>query len=130
MDKSFEALYTIAMSMADTCITHQDFKDRMSKLEEEYQELVEAYSEGGLGVPKTKRFIHSENSKEPVVFLTSGEKPEALSMFVKELADVLFVLLHIGKQVGQTPHSLLHMAATKMLARMNDPNYIAKEQKK
>ena len=44
-DKSFEALYKIAMTMADTTIGAKTIDDRFEKLEEEYQELIEAFQD-------------------------------------------------------------------------------------
>lgn len=36
------------------------------------------------------------------------------------------VIRNISHKMGFTPFELLHMASSKMLARMNDLNYIAK----
>lgn len=104
-NKSFEALYAIAMKMADECIVNKPLSCRFEKLTEEYNEVIEAY---GLWAK------HSDNA-------STNE------YVVDELADLLFILLHIAHKIdGTTGFQLLHKAMTKMLSRMNDSNYVAK----
>lgn len=119
-DKSFEALYTIAMKMADTCIGSKTIEARFSKLEEEYQEVVRAFKEFNAMVP-TRIY-------EGRPLYNCEESREHTENIIGELSDVLFVLLHIAHKLGpeRTAFQLLHMAMTKMLARMNDPEYRAK----
>lgn len=102
--KDFETLYTIAMTMADSCIVNKPLARRFEKLHEEYKEL----------------------SVELVNYLKLDSKNKNLSEVKGELGDMLFVLLHISHIIGWTPFELLHQASSKMLARMNDENYIAK----
>lgn len=105
-DKSFESLYVISMKMADKTIGNKEMDKRFEKLEEEYQELVAEYT-GFLAM----------------------EKPTYQETYKKikgEMSDVLFVLLHIGHKLGFTAFDLLHMASSKMLSRMNDSTYQAK----
>jgi hypothetical protein len=119
MDKSFDTVFAIAMSMADTCLTNQEIEARFAKLEEEYQELIKEFSD--------------IQAMKPLDFATHDVFVEAQQLakdrLIKEAADCLFVLLHIGHKLGYTAKDLLHMSATKMLARLNDSNYIAKEQR-
>lgn len=107
MKRDFEALYKVAMSMADTCIGEVGIEKRFEKLHEEFQELIEAFSDA--------------NSKE-----TLQEHNYAFNHVKDELADLLFVLLHIGHKLNISPFQLLHQASSKMLSRMNDPNYTPK----
>lgn len=103
-NKSFEALYAIAMKMADECIVNKTMKERFAKLTEEYKEVLEAFE------------THDKLMCR-----------ETMDMLMDELGDLLFVLLHIAALAGhQSAKSLLHKAMTKMLYRMNDPNYVAK----
>ena len=119
-DKSFEALYNIAMNMADTCIVNQTIESRFSKLEEEYQEVIRAFQGFNSMVPtriyEGKPLYNGEESREHT------------ENIIGELSDILFVLLHIAHRLspGCTAFELLHMATTKMLSRMNDPEYVAK----
>lgn len=105
-NKTFEALYSISMKMADKCIGGKDVEARFSKLEEEYQELIVEYD----------TFLKAETKNYREV----GKRIH------DEMGDVLFVLLHIGHKLGFTAFDLLHTASSKMLSRMNDVNYIAK----
>lgn len=107
-DKSFEALYKSAMAMADNCIPNKDMDKRFEKLAEEYAELLEIRDQCR-GVKPVS---------EDASILDGG--------LHGEFADVLFVLLHIAHIKGWTAFDLLHAATSKMLYRMNDPNYIAK----
>lgn len=107
-DKSFEALYKIAMSMADACIVNKPIDARFEKLLEEYNELSKEYHLFKIAPDH------------------SNEKATARVMMKKEAADLLFVLLHIAHLNGWTAFDLLHDACHKLLLRMNDPNYIAK----
>lgn len=109
-NKSFECLYTIAMTMADNCIGAKELEQRFSKLEEEYQELIEAFD---------------KQQSDPLKF-DADATIELNDNLKKELSDVLFVVLHIGHKINASGFELLHMATSKMLARMNDVNYIAK----
>lgn len=106
-DRSFESLYKISMAMADNCIGSKSMAKRFDKLKEEYDELVEAF-----------QFVE---------LLERGISKAEHDMLIGEISDVLFVLLHIAHlSGGETPFSLLHKAMTKMLDRMNDSDYIAK----
>lgn len=91
--------------MADTCVKAQDMNARISKLQEEYQELITEFNNG------------EQLEYWPV---------DNYGKIKGEVSDVLFVLLHIASKKGWKPFDLLHMATTKMLSRMNDPEYIAK----
>lgn len=104
-NKSFEALYDIAMNMGDTCIVNNKLENRFDKLEEEYRELIAEFAA----------------IKDPCAL--SNNQLFALK---GELADVLFVLLHIAHKYEFTPFELLHLASCKMLNRINDKNYKAK----
>ncbi|MEO7016534.1 MAG: MazG-like family protein [Leifsonia sp.] len=118
-DKSFEALYNVAMNMADNCIGNKTIEARFSKLEEEYQELVEAFA----AFRKLSPTRVSANTE----YFDPNELKAAWENITNEMADVLFVLLHIAhKSEAATAKDLLHRAASKMLSRMNDVNYIAK----
>lgn len=119
-DKSFEALYKIAMNMADTCIGNKTIEARFSKLEEEYQEVVTAFESFNAMVPT--RIYQGEK------LYAGQESKERAEDIIGELSDVLFVLLHIAHKLGPgcTAFDLLHMATIKMLGRMNDPEYKAK----
>jgi NTP pyrophosphatase (non-canonical NTP hydrolase) len=118
-NKSFEALYAIAMSMADECIGNKTIEARFSKLEEEYQELVEAFA--------AFKKLSPTRVSEKTEYYDPQELKEVWENITNEIADVLFVLLHIAHQTGEaTAKELLHRSTTKMLARMNDPEYIAK----
>jgi NTP pyrophosphatase (non-canonical NTP hydrolase) len=118
-DKSFEALYNVAMNMADTCIGAKAIEARFEKLEEEYQELVEAFA--------AFRKLSPTRVSEKTEYYDPIELKNAWENITNEMADVLFVLLHIAHQTGEaTAKELLHRSTTKMLARMNDPEYIAK----
>jgi NTP pyrophosphatase (non-canonical NTP hydrolase) len=114
MEKTFEALYATAMAMADACIVNKQPFHRFKKLDEECTELIEAFNELG----------HFERQEEE--FVNGRDHKEYLDRLKGELSDVLFVLLHIGHQHGITAFDMLHMASSKMLARMNDDNYKAK----
>lgn len=104
--KSFEALYSIAMNMADTCIGQKTIEKRVEKLEEEFTEVMEAYR---------------------AMMLEKHIFQEHVEPLENELADLLFVLLHIAHKVSSlTAFELLHRASSKMLGRMNDSEYIAK----
>lgn len=105
-NKTFEALYKISMKMADECIGHKEMELRFAKLEEEYQELIAEYD----------TFLKAEKAD----YIATGKRIH------DEMADVLFVLLHIGHKLGFSAFDLLHTASSKMLSRMNDKNYIAK----
>jgi NTP pyrophosphatase (non-canonical NTP hydrolase) len=114
-NKSFEALYNIAMEMADNCIVKNTLEDRFNKLEEEHRECLEAFS----------------RYKEELSLHEKDERLETMMKVVKanligELADVLFVLLHTAHTLGETPFQLLHRATSKLLGRMNDDGYVAK----
>ena len=114
MDKSFEALYATAMAMADACIVNKQPHHRFEKLDEEVQELIEAFNNLG----------HYERQETELV---DGKDHQAYLAGLKgELSDVLFVLLHIGHQHDFSAFDMLHTASSKMLARMNDVNYKAK----
>ena len=117
MDKSFETLYQIAMSMADTCLKKKLPADMLAKLEEEYQELKEAFS-----LFKSKQEIQQERSGVN----SRAVNDKIVNDMMAEAGDVLFVLLHIAHQFKKTPFDLLHAASTKMLARINDNIYIDK----
>lgn len=107
-NRSFETLYAISMNMADECIGNKTIDARFSKLEEEYQELI------------------AEFGKKQFTSISNGERLYQHERITSELSDVLFVLLHIGHKLDISATELLHMAALKMLKRMNDPNYKAK----
>lgn len=111
-NKSFEALYQIAMKMADEYIGQKTIEKRFSKLEEEYRELIQSFD----------AFMKFEQG------VISGEYLEAIDDILGEMGDVLFVLLHIGHRLhpGTTAFTLLHGAISKMLSRMNDSDYVAK----
>lgn len=118
-NKSFEALYNIAMKMADECIGAKDLKSRFKKLDEEYNELSDAFEAFTQLVP-----THVSETTE---YYDPHELREVWNNIVGEAADVLFVLLHILHRSGEaTAFELLHKASSKMLSRMNDVNYIAK----
>lgn len=102
-NKSFEALYRIAINMADQLIGNNKTADRINKLKEEFKELLDEVE----GLPEQFN-------------------PELMPAITGEYGDVLFVLLHLGHKLGIDPFAALHGAASKMLARMNDKNYIAK----
>lgn len=105
-DRSFESLYKTAISMADNCIVNKTPEQRIEKLKEEHGELIEAF-EHMISQPHIYR--------------------EHVQPFEDELSDVLFVLLHVAHKVSAlTPFNMLHKAMTKMLARMNDAEYSAK----
>lgn len=104
-DKSFESLYKTAMAMADNCIVNKTIEQRFDKLEEEYQELIKEFTKKQHATVWTP-----DNTKE----------------IKDEIGDVLFVLLHIAHKMDISIFQLLHAAASKMLARMNDPEYVAK----
>lgn len=114
-NKSFDALYNIAMNMADECIMNKPIEARFSKLDEEYRELIEEIS---LYLDEVK--ISEGDSR------LETAKAVALHRLKGELSDVLFVLLHCSHKLGFTGFELLHQASSKMLARMNDSTYIAK----
>lgn len=119
-DKSFEALYAIAMQMADSCIGNKTLEARFEKLEEEYQELVEAFA--------AFKKLSPTRVSEKTEYYDPQELKEVWENITNEIADVLFVLLHIAhKSEAATAKDLLHRAASKMLFRMNDVNYIAKK---
>lgn len=67
---------------------------RMRKLEEEFNELKEAFKNDG-----------------------------NLSDFIDELADLNAVLFHIAGILGLSQEQLLSMAADKVVGREKDPNY-------
>jgi NTP pyrophosphatase (non-canonical NTP hydrolase) len=112
MDKSFEALYAVSMAMADACIVNKSIDQRFSKLEEEYQEVIEAFS----NYQRELNLSAEDDRLETMQKITKIE-------LQKELSDLLFVLLHIGHQLDISAFELLHMASSKMLSRMNNPNY-------
>jgi len=112
-DKSFEALYKIAMNMADTCIGQKTIDARFDKLEEEYQELVEAFG----------AFKKQYEGKDTGQWAINDQVANDL---MGEASDLLFVLLHIAHKFKRTPFELLHNASSKMLLRMNDADYKAK----
>jgi NTP pyrophosphatase (non-canonical NTP hydrolase) len=117
--KTFEALYSTAMNMADNCIGNKTIEARFDKLEEEYQELIEAFGNFKKLVPTRT----TENTE----YYDPNELKKVWEDITNEMADVLFVLLHIGHKSGEaTAFDLLHRAAYKMLGRMNDNNYKAK----
>lgn len=102
-NKSFETLYNSAMALADQCIVAKAMEKRFEKLDEEFKELIDA-------------FQHFQKTQDnPSRNLIKGE-----------CGDLLFVLLHIAHISGWTAFDLLHGAMSKMLARMNDASYIAK----
>ena len=118
-NKSFETLYAISMNMADQCIGAKTIENRIAKLDEEYNELSQAFEAFKSLVPTRV----SENTK----YYDPHEIRDVWNNIVGEAGDVLFVLLHILHTSGEaTAFELLHKASSKMLARMNDVNYIAK----
>ncbi len=112
-DKSFEALYQIAMKMADSCIVNKTMEQRFDKLEEEYQELIEAFA------AFKKQYEQREGNSWAI-------NDQVANDLMGEASDVLFVLFHIAHKFQRRPFELLHLAASKMLKRMNDADYIAK----
>lgn len=105
-NKTFEALYAVSMSMADQCIVNKPLKKRFEKLDEEYHEVNQAY----------EAMTEAEHCTREYIFDLENE-----------LSDLLFVLLHIGHTLsGLTAFEMLHRASSKMLSRMNDADYIAK----
>lgn len=113
-NKSFEALYNSAMALADQCIVKKEMPNRYKKLEEEYQELMDAYTMLQAFEVTRQEFFDGKN------------KQDFLNHVKGECGDLLFVLLHIAHLSGWTAFDLLHGAMSKMLARMNDANYVAK----
>lgn len=122
-NKSFETLYAIAMKMADECIGQKTMTARYQKLDEEFQELREE-----LLKPWLKFGSEELRNSKSTRHLHTGEESLIANVdeIESELADVLFVLLHIAHKFKITPFTLLHKASSKMLARMNDVNYNAK----
>lgn len=110
-NKSFDTLYSISMKMADECIGSKKPSQRFEKLEEEYHELIEAFAQWNNGQD-----------------LSASENLDLLEKIIDEMGDVLFVLLHCAHRIipGTTAFTLLHAASSKMLSRMNDSNYTAK----
>lgn len=104
-NKSFEALYKSAMTLADNVIVKKELEARFEKLGEEYQELIE-------------EFERLKNCPDIL--------KEDMAKIKDEFGDVLFVLLHVAHQYNFKAFDLLHGAMSKMLARMNDPSYVAK----
>lgn len=119
-DKSFEALYKISMQMADSCIVNKTLDQRFDKLHEEFQEVIEAFSSFKKMVPVR---IHQQ-----IATYDARECAEHEDEIIGELSDLMFVLLHIAHKLGPgyTAFDLLHKASSKMLSRMNDADYIAK----
>jgi NTP pyrophosphatase (non-canonical NTP hydrolase) len=117
-NKSFESLYNIAMKTADECIVAKSMEKRFEKLEEEYQEVIEAFANIQNQTPS--RVVNN------VKYYNGEESKELLNNLHGELSDMLFVLLHIAHLNGESAFSLLHKATAKMLSRMNDPDYKAK----
>lgn len=107
--KDFEALYAISMNMANECITNKPMEARFSKLHEEFHEVIEA-------------FANYQNCDSDSQIMHKAKRLALIS----ELSDLLFVLLHIGHKFDISAFELLHMASSKMLSRMNDPEYKAK----
>lgn len=103
-NKSFEALYAISMEMANQCIGQKDLEKRFEKLQEEYDEVIECFQ----------------------FYQKCKDDKAANNDLNSELSDLFFVLLHIAHKRGLTAFELLHKASSKMLGRMNDPEYIAK----
>jgi hypothetical protein len=114
-NKSFEALYNISMEMANQCVDYRKTVEaRFEKAEEEYQELVEAF--------EAFRELYKDKDKGHSWAIND----EVANHLMSETSDLLFVLFHIASKFKKTPFDLLHAAASKMLMRMNDPNYKAK----
>lgn len=122
-NKSFEALYNISMAMADECIGNKSMTARYEKLNEEFEELREEllkpWLEFGSEELLNSKSLRRHHTGEGIL-IANVEEIEG------ELADVLFVLLHIAHKFKITPFTLMHKASSKMLARMNDSTYIAK----
>jgi NTP pyrophosphatase (non-canonical NTP hydrolase) len=119
-NKTFEALYTISMAMADACIVNKPLDARFEKLEEEFNEVIQAFAGFKQMVPvRVLQNIPTYDARE------CAEHEEQIA---GELSDLMFVLLHIAHKLGPgyTAFDLLHKAASKMLSRMNDAEYIAK----
>lgn len=118
-NRDFECLYNIAMTMADSCIVNKPMEARFAKLTEEYKEVIEDFEKyTAANVTLERKHTHIQET-----FIDKEVEGELIA----ELSDLLFVLLHIAHMLNRTTaFKLLHMASTKMLGRINDPTYTAK----
>jgi NTP pyrophosphatase (non-canonical NTP hydrolase) len=94
---NFTALEKMAVYIADTAHGFVQFPGKGQKLQEEFAELLEV--------------------------LPTGDSSIDMPRVTDELADVLYVILHISNSFGLSAHTLLTHATHKTFMRMGNPNY-------
>lgn len=95
----FETIEEIAVYMADT-VLETDIPGRVQKLEEEFAELMAEL------IGPDGNFLIKDSDR-----------------VIKEMGDVLFVLLHLANKLGTNGTELLHYATNKMFNRIINPNF-------
>jgi hypothetical protein len=73
--------------------------------------------------PEHVEYMKSEQNGSLTIVKIKDPYKEAV---LKEAYDVLFVLLHLIKQTGGTPMEGLSYTITKMVNRVNDPEYVGR----
>lgn len=98
MERNFNKLEAMAMFIADTVHGPVQPEQKLKKLKEEFEELL---------------------NELPV----HGKENGDLDKIKDEFGDLLFVTLHLSNYYGYSAFDLLHHAVNKSFNRFKDPQY-------